>query len=273
MAVASALATLDVIERERLVENATKVGTHLLTRLRELQAKHQEIGDVPGPRPDGRERVRPRRGDMTPNVPFRDRVVEEIMKRGLVLLPCGKSSIRYIPPLVITDEEIDEAIEIIDAAIRRRARRDEGRPAHPPGTVVGSKRSTPRHGPGEVVVALAACGVCGTDLEKLRGNYRTAGEIGHEPVGVVDAVGEGVPGLSKGDRVFVHHHVPCYKCPVCARGDPRSARAIRPPTSTPAGSPSGSGSPRRTSGRGRSSDSTRPSTGTPPPCSSRRRTS
>ncbi len=73
---------------------------------------------------------------------------------------------------------------------------------------------------GELVVRLAACGVCGTDLEKLRGNYATSGKIGHEPVGVVRSVGAGVSGLSPGERVFVHHHVPCGTCPVCRRGDP-----------------------------------------------------
>ena len=77
----------------------------------------------------------------------------------------------------------------------------------------------PVPGPGEVTVALAECGVCGTDLEKLRGNYRSAGVLGHEPVGRIARVGEGVGGLAPGDRVFVHHHVPCYACDVCARGD------------------------------------------------------
>lgn len=72
---------------------------------------------------------------------------------------------------------------------------------------------------GEVTVSLAACGVCGTDLEKLRGNYQAAGKIGHEPVGVVREVGGGVEGLRAGDRVFVHHHVPCLTCAVCRRGD------------------------------------------------------
>ena len=118
VAVASALATLDVIERERLVENAAKVGTHLLTRLRELQAKHPEIGDSRGLGLMAASEFVRGAGDMTPNVPFRDRVLEESMKRGLVLLPCGKSSIRYIPPLVITEGEVDQGIEIIDAAIR-----------------------------------------------------------------------------------------------------------------------------------------------------------
>ncbi len=77
----------------------------------------------------------------------------------------------------------------------------------------------PEPGPGEVTVALAGCGICGTDLEKLRGNYQSAGILGHEPAGRIARVGEGVRGLAVGDRVFVHHHVPCYSCEVCARGD------------------------------------------------------
>ena len=88
-----------------------------------------------------------------------------------------------------------------------------------PGAVVLEERPEPSPGDGEVTVRLAACGVCGTDLEKLRGNYRTAGVIGHEPVGRIARVGAGVDGLAVGDRVFVHHHVPCYACEVCARGD------------------------------------------------------
>jgi L-iditol 2-dehydrogenase len=81
------------------------------------------------------------------------------------------------------------------------------------------ERPAPDPSDGEVVVRLAACGVCGTDLEKLRGNYKTAGKIGHEPVGVIRAIGPGVQGLAPGDRVFVHHHVPCGTCAVCQRGD------------------------------------------------------
>jgi len=88
-----------------------------------------------------------------------------------------------------------------------------------PGSVVLEERPEPSPGDGEVTVTLAACGVCGTDLEKLRGNYRTAGVLGHEPVGRIARVGPGVSGLAVGDRVFVHHHVPCYACEVCARGD------------------------------------------------------
>ncbi len=89
----------------------------------------------------------------------------------------------------------------------------------PPGHLTLADRPAPTAGPGELVVELAACGVCGTDLEKLRGHYQAAGRIGHEPVGRVVEVGEGARGVSVGDRVFVHHHVPCYACAVCRRGD------------------------------------------------------
>jgi len=53
-------------------------------------------------------------------------------------------------------------------------------------------------------------------VEKIRGEYTAAMPvIGHEPAGVVDEVGEGVSNLSSGERVFVHHHVPCNNCWYC----------------------------------------------------------
>ncbi|HZY92141.1 MAG TPA: alcohol dehydrogenase catalytic domain-containing protein [Thermoplasmata archaeon] len=88
-----------------------------------------------------------------------------------------------------------------------------------PGHLALVDRPEPSAGPGELVVELAACGVCGTDLEKLRGNYQSAGRLGHEPVGRILEVGPGVEGYGVGERVFVHHHVPCLHCPVCQRGD------------------------------------------------------
>lgn len=87
-----------------------------------------------------------------------------------------------------------------------------------PGRIEINERPDPTPGPGEVVVTLAACGICGSDLEKLRGNYQATQVIGHEPVGLVSAVGTGVAGLAVGTRVFAHHHVPCYACPACYSG-------------------------------------------------------
>jgi L-iditol 2-dehydrogenase len=72
---------------------------------------------------------------------------------------------------------------------------------------------------GELLVRMRACGVCGTDLEKVRGEAVTPPVLGHEVVGEVAEVSEGVEGFSVGERVFVHHHAPCYSCELCARGE------------------------------------------------------
>ncbi len=71
---------------------------------------------------------------------------------------------------------------------------------------------------GEVLVKLKCCGVCGTDLEKVQGVGITTKILGHEAVGEVEEVGRGVAGVSRGMRVFAHHHVPCLSCEVCKRG-------------------------------------------------------
>ena len=78
----------------------------------------------------------------------------------------------------------------------------------------------PRAERGSIVVAMRSCGVCGSDLEKIYGKYsQPSMRLGHEPSGVVSEVGPGTEGFSKGDRVFVHHHVPCYSCHYCLHGN------------------------------------------------------
>ncbi len=117
VAVAASLATLDVLEKERLLDNARVQGSYLLQRLQELAVRHPEIGDVRGlGLMVATEFVRDR-ATREPDPPFRDRVVDEAVRRGLILLGCGRSSIRYIPPLIVRREEIDEAVGILDAAI------------------------------------------------------------------------------------------------------------------------------------------------------------
>ena len=71
---------------------------------------------------------------------------------------------------------------------------------------------------GEVLVKLKCCGVCGTDLEKVQGVGITTKILGHEAVGEVEEVGRGVTKISRGTRVFAHHHVPCLSCEICKRG-------------------------------------------------------
>jgi L-iditol 2-dehydrogenase len=76
----------------------------------------------------------------------------------------------------------------------------------------------PSAGLGELLVRVAACGVCASDVMEWYMRPRAPLFIGHEPVGTVAEVGAGVAGFTPGDRVFVHHHVPCLECRHCRRG-------------------------------------------------------
>jgi L-iditol 2-dehydrogenase len=77
----------------------------------------------------------------------------------------------------------------------------------------------PKIGKTEILVKMRACGVCGTDLEKLQGVRVTPPVLGHEVVGDIEEVGSEVTSYSRGDRVAVHHHVPCGNCFYCRAGD------------------------------------------------------
>jgi L-iditol 2-dehydrogenase len=74
----------------------------------------------------------------------------------------------------------------------------------------------PKIGPGEMLVRVHSCGVCGTDLKKISTGSHSAPRIfGHETSGAVAAVGEGVRNYHPGDRVIVFHHIPCRQCFYC----------------------------------------------------------
>ncbi len=78
----------------------------------------------------------------------------------------------------------------------------------------------PRPGRGDVLVEMRACGICGSDVEKVFGRYgQPSRRLGHEPAGVVKEIGEDVSQVDIGDRVFAHHHVPCYSCRYCSHGN------------------------------------------------------
>lgn len=80
------------------------------------------------------------------------------------------------------------------------------------------ERPIPALGPGELLVRLQACGICASDVMEWYMRPRAPVYPGHEPVGVVEEVGEGVEQFALGQRVFVHHHVPCMVCHFCQRG-------------------------------------------------------
>lgn len=74
----------------------------------------------------------------------------------------------------------------------------------------------PEIGPGELLVRVAACGVCNTDVKKITGDLLPPPRIyGHETAGTVEAVGAGVGKFHAGDRVVVFHHIPCGECFYC----------------------------------------------------------
>ena len=88
-----------------------------------------------------------------------------------------------------------------------------------PGKVSVAEVNPPLLKEGDILVEMKACGLCGTDIEKLHGRYVASQPVlGHEASGVIADVGEGVDHFKKGDRVFPHHHVPCYKCHFCRHG-------------------------------------------------------
>jgi L-iditol 2-dehydrogenase len=76
----------------------------------------------------------------------------------------------------------------------------------------------PEVGDGEVLIRVAACGICGTDIKKIFHAYVPPPQIlGHELAGTVVAVGRGVTKWKLGDRVMSFHHIPCGKCFYCER--------------------------------------------------------
>src|SRR5574337_20571 len=89
------------------------------------------------------------------------------------------------------------------------------------GIVKISELPVPSIGPGELLLSMRACGLCGSDLAKIfsRTPLKPPVPLGHELVGVVQAVGEGVRRFAPGDRLAVAHHVPCGRCRYCRHGN------------------------------------------------------
>ena len=100
---------LEVIEEEDLIADAVDVGAHLQSRLQDLASAHDAVTNVRGrglmcafDLPDGR---------------FRDAVLERCFQNGLIILGCGRQSVRFRSPLIITKDQIDRGVEMIGSAI------------------------------------------------------------------------------------------------------------------------------------------------------------
>jgi 4-aminobutyrate aminotransferase len=113
---AAALATLDLVERE-YAGNAARVGEYFIGRLRELQSRFECIGDVRGKGlMIGMELVEDRE-TRKPAKELADKLLTRAFHQGLLLLSCGVSTVRFIPPLMIDRGHVDEAMVLLEAAL------------------------------------------------------------------------------------------------------------------------------------------------------------
>jgi 4-aminobutyrate aminotransferase len=113
---AAALATLDLVEQE-YQGNAARVGAHFMQRLLALAARHSVVGEVRGRGlMIGMELVTDR-VTRTPAKSLCDAVITRAYHNGLILLSCGQSTVRFMPPLMIDAAAVDEAVELLEVSL------------------------------------------------------------------------------------------------------------------------------------------------------------
>jgi 4-aminobutyrate aminotransferase len=115
--IAAALKTIELLENG-LVANAAEVGAYLKEGLNKLKGKFDCIGDVRGlGLMIGVEFVT-NKASKTPAPELRDRIETACYERGLIILGCGANTIRWSPPLILTKDNVDVALEIFEDAIK-----------------------------------------------------------------------------------------------------------------------------------------------------------
>ena len=113
---AAALATVNLVERE-YAANSARTGEYFINKLRELKLRYDCIGDVRGKGLMlGMELVE-NRTTKTPAAALCDRLITRAYHNGLLLLSCGQSTIRFMPPLMITKADVDEALTLLTASL------------------------------------------------------------------------------------------------------------------------------------------------------------
>lgn len=113
---AAALATLELIETQYLA-NAAQMGEYFIGRLRELQGRFDCIGDVRGKGLMLAIELVEDRKTKVPAARLCEAAITQAFHHGLVLLSCGQSAIRFMPPLLITRADVDEAISLLTASL------------------------------------------------------------------------------------------------------------------------------------------------------------
>ena len=87
------------------------------------------------------------------------------------------------------------------------------------GDIRVEQAARPEVGANDILVRASACGICSGDIMPWYLRRKAPLVLGHEPVGVVEEVGRSVRDFQPGERVYVHHHAPCFKCSACRRGE------------------------------------------------------
>jgi len=108
-----------VIEEEKLLDRAAKLGKETKKRLVEMQEKYDIIGDTRGLGMMLAHEFVQDRKTKKHAAASRDRITELAFKKGLMLLPCGKSVVRYIPPLNIPEEQLWTGFDILEECIKK----------------------------------------------------------------------------------------------------------------------------------------------------------
>jgi 4-aminobutyrate aminotransferase len=116
--IAAALATLDVIEKEKLLKNSAEVGAHMMKRMSEWPSKLKMVGDVRGRGLMIGVEIVKDKATKEHAAADRDRIVNLAFERGVLFLGCGPSSIRICPGLVVTKEEADVAVDVLEECIK-----------------------------------------------------------------------------------------------------------------------------------------------------------
>jgi len=122
VACAASLATLDVIEDEGLVARSAKIGEHLAKRLDEMAERYEFIGDRRGLGMMQATEFVTDRHSKKPDPKRRDAIEKDAYQHGLILLPCGDSSMRYIPALNIPRDVLDAGLDVLEECLRRAAK-------------------------------------------------------------------------------------------------------------------------------------------------------
>ena len=118
LASVACVATIEVIKKEKLLENATRIGAYLKKRLQELSEKYSAIGDVRGLGLMLAVDFVKDRKTKEPDTKLRDTFELNAFRNGLLSLPTGLSAMRFIPPLNLSEEQADMGIEAIEKAIK-----------------------------------------------------------------------------------------------------------------------------------------------------------